>query len=390
MPSTSRSIVILVACTFCLCGVIGVLTGALLPNIIASFELSKTQAGFLIAFWSISFVVGSSISARLSSSYPLNAIFSFASALSAIALLGLFISNSIWPFALAFGIGGSMMGILVTIGHSIIGASFPDGRTSMLSALDVVFTLGSLSAPLGVLAISSAGLSWKISYAVLAAFFVFLAIGVRAFMPTVSAPKENLAEEKTDEKPFLKMPHIVLLGITGLMLGTVEWAQNSWIVSYTLEKDYTEFSAQMGFAIFLSGMLIARIITVFSANWLQRGNTSVYILSLAVIGNLTLIYGPSITTLTIGNFLTGFGIGAIFPIALGRAMDFAPTKAAIASSALLMGVIAGSQIASIFLGWLADVSGGIDIAFRATTPFFILLLFAYWVFRNSTQSKHKP
>ena len=51
-----------------------------------------------------------------------------------------------------------------------------------------------------------------------------------------------------------------------------------------------------------------------------------------------------------GNFLIGFGIGAIFPIALGRAMDFAPGKAAVASATLLMGVIAGSQIAAVFLG----------------------------------------
>ena len=69
-------------------------------------------------------------------------------------------------------------------------------------------------------------------------------------------------------------------------------------------------------------MLVAGILTVFIAERLQIGRASLHLLSLAVLGNVILIYGLGIWSTIAGNFLIGFGIGAIFPIALGRAMDF--------------------------------------------------------------------
>lgn len=65
-------------------------------------------------------------------------------------------------------------------------------------------------------------------------------------------------------------------------------------------------------------------------------------------------------------------------------MGFVPGKAAVASATLLMGVIAGSQIAAVFLGWLTDQLGGVDIAFKITTPFFILLLISFALFTRKT------
>jgi len=55
MDRSQRRIVFAIAITFCFWGAIGVLTGALLPDIMGDFDLSATQAGFLISFWSISF-----------------------------------------------------------------------------------------------------------------------------------------------------------------------------------------------------------------------------------------------------------------------------------------------------------------------------------------------
>ena len=49
-----------------------------------------------------------------------------------------------------------------------------------------------------------------------------------------------------------------------------------------------------------------------------------------------------------------------------------------------MGVIAGSQIAAVFLGWLADQLGGVGMAFKMTTPFFILLLISFALFTRKT------
>ena len=381
MQTTQRLVIVSVAGAFCLWGVVGVLIGALLPDIRHAFSLSTTQAGILIGVWSASFVVGSWVSARCVRLFRLNTIFVTASAIALLSFAALYLASTIRLFAPAFVLIGVIMGISVTIGHSLIGASFPERRTSMLSALDVVFTLGSICAPLGVIALSTGGLDWQVFYLVLSGAFAILVIGLAAFLPPMTAPDEARQDAGAKKAGAFSESYLVLLGLTGLFLGTVEWAQNSWIVSFALVENASEFTAQIGFATYLGGMLIVRIMTVFTATLLQSGRTPLYLLSLALIGNVMLIYGPNIVTMMAGNLLIGLGIGAIFPIALGRAMDFDPAKAASASATLLMGVIAGSQIAAVFLGWLADQVGGIGMAFRATTPFFILLIICFAGFR---------
>lgn len=385
MESTQYRVFIAVICSFCLWGAIAVLTGTLLPNIITSFDLSTIQAGLLISFWSVSFVIGSWISARVLNFYKLNTIFIVASGLTLIALMALYQTQTLWLFTLAFGVIGVMMGVSVTIGHSLIGVSFPVKRTAMLSTLDVVFTLGSISAPLGVIAISSGGLDWHIFYFFLGILFAILIAIVYFYLPIIFAPQDQGPESKSGILSHINRPYLIFLGLTGVFLGTVEWAQNSWIVTYALAKDSSETIAQLGFAIYLGGMLIVRILTIFMSNWMQTGRNSTYLLSLALLGNIILLYSSGTAYFMLGNFLIGFGMGAIFPIALGRAMDFYPKKAATSSATLLMGVICGSQIAALFLGWLADQSGGIDEAFRATTPFFILLIACYAIFRGKSK-----
>ena len=121
MPRSQYLIMLSVACAFCLWGAVGVLTGALLPDIRNTFSLSATQAGLLIGVWSGSFVVGSWLSARCAQIFRLNTIFVVASSVTFVAFAALFVMPSILLFSPAFVLIGIMMGVSVTIGHSLIG-----------------------------------------------------------------------------------------------------------------------------------------------------------------------------------------------------------------------------------------------------------------------------
>lgn len=387
MQHSQTKILWLVVGAFCIWGAIGVLTGAVLPDIMETFALSTTQAGILISFWSISFVVGSWVSARVIKVYSLNTIFVVASAVSLVAMGVLFLSGSLWLFVPAFGVVGAMMGISVTIGHSLIGVGFPEKRTSMLSALDVAFTLGSMAVPLGVIAFASGGLNWQFFYLFFGLTFAILIAVLISYLPSVSVPQQESQTEGNGFQKYFGSSYLVLLGLTGLLLGTIEWAQNSWIVTFALDQGNNDSSAQMGLAAYLGGMLLVRILAIFVSDWMQRGHNSISLLSLGLLGNLLLLYGTGRTSLLLGNFLIGSGIGVLFPIALGRAMDFNPKDAAISSATLLMGVISGSQIAALFLGWLADYSGSIGEAFKVTTLFFVLLIAFYAAFRAKSAKK---
>ena len=322
MPNTQRLVILSVAFSFCIWGAVGVLTGALLPDIVKEFALSVTQAGLLIGFWSASFVVGSWISARLVRQIPLKTILVGASFATLISFAGLYLSGSMAPFSAAFGMVGVMMGISVTIGHSLVGAAFPDERTAMLGALDVVFSLGSICAPLGVMVVTFLGLEWRLLYAALSGMFALLVAGLVLCLPDIASAQDRGENPGRPRAGFHGTPFLLFLGLTGLFLGTVEWAQNSWIVSFALDRGTSVFNAQIGFATYLAGMLLARVLTVLMSGWLQTARISIGLLCLALIGNLTLLLWIGTPAFLIGNFLIGIGIGAIFPIALGRAMHF--------------------------------------------------------------------
>ncbi len=139
----------------------------------------------------------------------------------------------------------------------------------MLSVLDVLFTLGSICAPLGVLALSLGRFKWRSYILVLSRVFALLAASLTIFLPRMPLAKKSEEEAKAETSGFLKDPYLVLLEMTGLFLGTVEWAQNSGIVSFALAENETYVTAQLAFAIDLSGMLVARILTVFIAERMQ-------------------------------------------------------------------------------------------------------------------------
>ena len=387
MPPRQFRILTTVICSFVLWGAIGVLTGALLPDIMQSYALSTLDVGVLVSFWSACFVAGSWATARLVNFCKLNAIFIAASGLAAIALAALYQAQMLWLFASAFIMVGALMGVSETIGHSMVGISFPENRTSMLSVLDVAFSLGSIAAPLGVIGIAMAGLAWQFLYFLFSISLVLLiAIGY-FYLPAVAVAKSSGAtSNKAGLWRYIDKPHLLFLGLTGVFLGVVEWAQNLWIVTYALGEGYGEFIAQIAFATYLGGMLLVRVVTIFVADWLQGRRNSTYLLVSALLGNIILLYAPGVGYLLLGNFLIGLGTGAIFPIALGRAMDFSPQEAAISSATLLMGVILGSQIAALFLGWFAGQSGGIGTAFHTTTMFFVALIICYTIFRAKTSA----
>ena len=53
----------------------------------------------------------------------------------------------------------------------------------MLSVLDVLFTLGSICAPLGVLALSLGGFEWRTYYLVLSGVLALLEVGLPILLP---------------------------------------------------------------------------------------------------------------------------------------------------------------------------------------------------------------
>jgi fucose permease len=81
----------------------------------------------------------------------------------------------------------------------------------------------------------------------------------------------------------------------------------------------------------------------------------------------------------------GFGMGAMFPVLLARAMDVNPQRSSIFSIAMILGTTVGGQLSSLSIGALSDFYPISDV-FIITTFLVVLLIVSFEIFRNRTRA----
>lgn len=161
--------------------------------------------------------------------------------------------------------------------------------------------------------------------------------------------------------------------MVGLAFGAIEWTQNVWFVTYAIEaKGVADDLARFSVAFFTAGMIVVRLAVVWLGN---RSNAPALVLGLVVLALLGAVgLGPAeqVALLFTANFTLGLGIGALFPVLLGIAMDRNPPASSSYSSILIITTTAGAQAASVFVGVLA---GNINFsAAYLAVPVFALIL----------------
>jgi fucose permease len=80
-----------------------------------------------------------------------------------------------------------------------------------------------------------------------------------------------------------------------------------------------------------------------------------------------------------GCILLGMGIGALFPIFLGLAMDRRPDEAAGYSMIMVVALTIGGQVSSLVVGFLAQAYG-LTAAYGVLVPAAVLLIVSYTLF----------
>ncbi|WP_095588197.1 MFS transporter [Actibacterium ureilyticum] len=384
--------IVCIGILFFIWGVVGVIIGPLLPETTKAFSLGSTQAGFIFFTWSAGFSLGSFGARSLLERTRPDRLLGLLSLGAAICCGFLFLSGSFPQYLSSFALLGLSGGATFTVAHTLISWHFPARRASALSALDVVFSLGNMTSPLLLVALFSAEFSWQTPFVIVAIAFSAAATAFFLLMWSTGdvTPPSDTTHTQTPAAPPNKIRALlplIILGMSSFFLGTVEWAQNIWFVSYAIELGVSEAFARISQSLFLFGMVMARLITIFAGNLVHQSGFLRMLFASTMAGNLLIVFVSTPWAFILGNVLMGLGIGAMFPIFLARAMDIDPARSANFSAIMIIFLATGGQVSSVVIGAISDLFS-IRQTFVLSTFFSLALVLSFELYRFLTRAHH--
>ena len=379
-----------IAFTFFIWGAMALVVGPLMPETVAAFSLSGTQSGLIFILWSSGFSVGSLGSKFLLDRFKIGAILSGAALLSAVFCMFLYLSGSFVQYLISFLLLGTMGGVSFTAGHTFVGQTFIEKRASALGALDVVFSFGNVVSPLLLIFLFSSGFSWKSPFMVASLAFVASSAAYFILFRSAQTKADANADDSADDqaegtKAEVENLPIWVLAVPACFLGAVEWSHNIWFVSYAIDIGLDDNVSRVSHAAFLAGMIAIRLLTIVIGNRIHNVRLVRTLFAMTLLGNLGIIFTKTVELQILANTVMGFGMGAMFPVLLARAMDVNPHRSSSFSIAMILGTTVGGQLSSLSIGALSDIYP-ISAVFILTTVFVLLLIVSFEIFRARTRA----
>lgn len=386
MPFGSRTpIAAFVAVVFFIWGMMGVLIGAVLPDIIADLGLASSQAGAIFVLWSVGFVCGSILAGWLIERFGVFRLVGTLVPITGLLLLVIATSAGLWQILLGYALTGLAGGATFTAGHTLYGRLFADRRSSALGLLDLSFSFGNLCAPLMVSALFHYGFGWQASYGVICSgFFVVYAVLLsngRHLRGALPGDGDDDGDGHADGRSghggrfmaAVLTPVGLTLALCSFLLGFVEWAQNVWFVTYASFHIVDGQDARLAMAFFVGGMIAARIAVIALGDQAKAAPFISLLCTVMLIGAAAILIADDLRLLSLGTVLLGFGIGALLPVILGSSMDRHPGRSASYSAIVITFLTLGGQVSSLFIGLVSD-HVGLFAAFRTVYVVPVLLV----------------
>ncbi|HEX2581667.1 MAG TPA: MFS transporter [Dongiaceae bacterium] len=367
---------------FFVLGLLGTVTGTVLPNLKQEFGLSNENASFVYLYWSLGFFCGAYAGGRFFKIFGIKRLLIAILLISIALLFSLYSATSIAAYKYSISLLAVMVGALFTAGHGIVGSMASANRTSNLSLMDFVVSMGYFSSPLLINGMDflKGPLSgnWRMIF--LLAGALLLIVILLSLAADIGGREQGYSKEQGRANAryifLLTKPIFISFAIASIFLHAAEWGHNVWFVTYAHEvKGLSTSYARTGFSFFLIGTAFSRLINSWLARAFQPAALLAFYLAIAVAGVLSILVSHSYVFLSLSNLAFGFGLGALFPIILGLSMNAAPAHGSMLSAIALMSGTIGAQGASYLIGHFADRIS-LDGSYRCVA--FAMIAFFFW------------
>ena len=378
--------------------------GMLLPGMLVSMDITKTEAGIIYGTYFGAYTVFSPLLGVLSDKYDSRLILTCFTALLASGAMLMAQATTVlqasFIFALA-GIGHAACWVPVV---SLVQQWVDDRHRGTALA---IATMGS---GIGIAAWSILlpgiveRLNWQAGWIYMGAFG-FVVAGINFLLVRNPAPEtagkkvgeKSASTAKTAEMSYRQLLGSVplwLVGCSYMMIGFTVLVPFTFLGVYAAEELHLPYATATGFFTLMAvaGMAGKLILGVLSDKW---GRIQVMMLCglFLGIGCWGIVNFEDLQIKICCTVLVGFGFGAVWPVYAAAAIDFFPKSVAgsvIGLWTFFLGV--GSILSPIVCGWSIDFSGSYTWAFNigfVVAMISVVLLLPLFKYSGSLQSRIK-
>ena len=257
--------------------------------------------------------------------------------------------------------------ILLGIGNTVIQVSAnpllqdvtpSEKLASYMSTSQFVKAIISFSGPLIAAFMAGNFGNWKL---------VFAVYGITSLLAAFWLSMTPIVESKPDRKPasfascfgLLKNRFIAFMALSIFLIVGAEVAINTNIANVLIAKyGITLETAVVGISMFFAGETISRFLGAIILNWIKPRLFLLLTALLSLAGILGIFLSPENVIAFAFIFITGLGIGNMWPIIFSLALEKMPDRANEISGLLIMAVSGGAVI-PLVMGFVSTLFGPI-------------------------------
>jgi predicted MFS family arabinose efflux permease len=345
--------------------------GPIMPFLRTELGIDYTTASLHFSAFALGAVLLGLFGARLSARWGrLVSLWGGAFAMS-VGVVFLISVPSPWgtvPAAFVMGLCGAL--VLVT-SQALLSDRHGEFGAVAVTESNITASACAIAAPLLVGAFAAAGLGWRAAFAVPVAALVLLA-SVFLFrppdLPRTTAKSADRADGLSLPPRYWALWALVALGVAS------EWCLAYWGADFLADgTGLSRPAAATSLTAFFAAMLVGRFASSRLARTLPTTLLLAATLGLALVGFPLFWFSPgSILTLA-GLFVTGLGIGGVYPLGVSAAIASVPGNSDAAAARLAIGGGGAILVAPFVLGALADRTS-IATAFGIVIPMLLAAL----------------
>jgi fucose permease len=336
-------------------GIVLTTLGAILPSVMDQFHVDRATAGTLFSLVSIGILVGSLIFGPIVDRRGYKGLLAVSTVLILIGLEGVAWAQDFgWLRVSVFviGVGG---GVINGGTNALVADISESGRSAGLSLLGVFFGIGAFGLPF-----VSSFLFARFAYSeILAAMGVIVLVPLFFFgLIRFPAPKHAVGFPLKEGLRLITDPTIVLLGFMLFMQSGIEITTGGWSAAYFRDELGLDTSrAVFLLSFFWIGLMLARL---YLGSWLKTGRPAVALfvsIGIAIGGSVLLVASQEPVLAAIGIFVTGAGLAAGFPVALGYVGDLHPGLSGTAFGIVMVMALTGGSLMPYVAGVVGQSYG---------------------------------
>jgi fucose permease len=289
--------------------------GAILPQVIARFDVSKSSAGSLFMLFSFTVLLGSLLFGpsvdRLGYRAPLAA----AAALTAIGLETVAFAPTLAAVRAGVALMGLGGGVLNVATNGVVADTAESGKAAGLSLLGVFFGIGAVGVPFTLSLVQSA----DSQITVLASVGAIAALAaLAAALTRFPTPKQPRSFPVGQALRLVREETLLLLGLMLFLESGMEITVGGWTSTFAHEALRLSGRVALLFlSLYWLGLMLARLVLGSLLKRVAPRLVMAASLTVAFGGVLLLLLARATWLAGLGVWVVGAGFAGVYPVALG-------------------------------------------------------------------------